>query len=272
MENGELGWKSKWGQGFPGWHIECTAMAFATLGKQLDVHTGGEDLMYTHHNGEIAQAECATGRKYVTYWLHNAHVTINNDKLAKSAGNGLRLEDIVDRGYSPLDYRYWLLQSHYRARANFSFEALEASKQALLRLRHLVYEDLYGIQATTVNAEYAQKLFTAMAQDLNTPQALAHLWEVTKDKNLKPGEILATIHLYDSLLGLGLAKEPDQGRTELGFIEVSEIPAEIQQLLEEREIARVARNWPEADRIREVLTHRGYTIEDTSSGPRLSKL
>src|SRR3990167_6143954 len=127
-KSGELGWESAWGKGFPGWHIECAAMAFATLGKQIDVHTGCEDLMYTHHNGEIAQAECATGKKYVGYWMHNAFVTMNDQKVAKSAGNGFRLQHLSDQGFAPADYRFWLLQSHYRTTANFTWEALEGAR------------------------------------------------------------------------------------------------------------------------------------------------
>ncbi len=133
-----LGWESAWGKGFPGWHIECTAMIFATLGKQIDVHTGGEDLKYTHHNGEIAQAEAITGKEYVHYWLHNAHLSIDGTKIAKSLGNGIRLSGLADRGIPPLAYRYWLLTGHYRTPLNFTFEAVQASKQALFKLKRFV--------------------------------------------------------------------------------------------------------------------------------------
>lgn len=270
-KRGELGWESKWGKGFPGWHIECTAMAFATLGKQIDIHTGGEDLMYTHHNGEIAQAECVTKKKYVSYWLHNAHVTINDTKIAKSAGNGLRLSDLISKGYSPFDYRYLLLQSHYRSSVNFTFEALDGAKTALRRLWRFVYEEYDGIIPTEANADYVSRFVLAIKNDLDTPEALAILWELVRDKEIKPGAKLATLQTFDSLLNLGLSKNSDEGRAELGRVSEKDLPAEIQSLLEKREAARVVRNWDEADRLREALRLKGYEIEDTESGPRLSK-
>ncbi len=270
-KKGELGWESKWGRGFPGWHIECTAMVFATLGKQIDIHTGGEDLMYTHHNGEIAQAECITKKPYVSYWLHNAHVKINDEKLAKSAGNGLRLSDLITKGYSPLDYRYLLLQSHYRTPVNFTFEALDGAKTALRRLWRFVYEEYDGIIPTETNKTYEARFVLALGNDLDTPGALAILWELIRDKEIKPGAKLATLHVFDSLLNLGLSKNSIDGKAELGRLAGDEIPVEIKNWLQKREAARIARNWDEADRLREALRLQGYEVEDTESGPRLTK-
>src|SRR5690606_33472775 len=196
-KNGDLGWQSRWGKGFPGWHIECTAMAFATLGRQIDVHTGGEDLQYTHHNGEIAQAEAVTGKQYVGYWLHNAHITIDNMKIAKSLGNGLRLKHLQDRGFSPIVYRYWLLQSHYRSGANFTWEAMAAAKTALTRLYRLVYEDLVEVRVGMVNEDYERRFVQAMSDDLDTPKALSILWELARDKDVPAREKLATIQAFD---------------------------------------------------------------------------
>lgn len=270
-KKGALGWESQWGVGFPGWHIECTAMIFATLGKQIDVHTGGEDLKYTHHNAEICQAESVTGKTFVKYWLHNAHITVSGEKIAKSTGNGLTLNDLEDSGYNPSDYRYWLLQSHYRTTTNFSLEALDAAKQALTRLKRFVYNDLDGIKPTVVNADYENKFVSALHDDLDTPKALAILWDLTKDESLKPGEKLATIHALDSLLEIGLSKESEAGKAELGYLAKTEVPEEIQDLLEQREAARIARNWPEADRLREAIRVKGFEVEDTAEGAKISQ-
>lgn len=271
-KKGALGWNSKWGVGFPGWHIECTAMAFATLGKQLDIHTGGEDLMYTHHNGEIAQAECITGKQYVKYWLHNAHIKIDDEKISKSLGNGLRVADIIEDGYSPTDYRYWLLQSHYRTTANFSYDALGAAKQALTKLKRFVYEELADITPTMVNEDYEKRFVEAMQNDLDTPKAISILWDLVKDSQVKVGEKLITIHAFDSILNLGLSLDGDTGRAELGYISNTDIAEDIQMLINEREVARIAHNWPEADRIRDTIASKGYQLEDTASGPKISRL
>ena len=267
----DLGWDSRWGKGFPGWHIECTAMAFATLGKQIDLHTGGEDLMYTHHNGEIAQAEAVTGKQYVGAWLHNAHITIDNTKIAKSAGNGLRLRHLLDRGHSPFDYRYWLLQSHYRARANFTWEAMEAATTALSRLRRLVYVELGEVRPGLIDKEYQKRFSMALADDLDTPAALSVMWEAAKDTKLAPKDKLATIHLFDSLLSLGLSKSVEEGRAELGFVEEDEIPAEVNDLMTKREEARAARDYATSDRLRNEIMALGFELEDSAEGVKVRK-
>ncbi|MEX0930794.1 MAG: cysteine--tRNA ligase [Candidatus Paceibacterota bacterium] len=269
-KKGDLGWESKWGLGFPGWHIECTAMAFATLGKQLDIHTGGEDLMHTHHNGELAQAEAITGKQFVRYWLHNAHITVNSTKISKSEGNGIRLADIIAKGFSPADYRYWLLTSHYRTPSNFSFEALTSAQQALLRLKRFVYEEHADVRATTVNETYEIKFLEAISDDLDTPKAVAILWELIKDTNTPVASKLATIHSFDSLLSLGLSKSVQEGQEELGLISITEVPTEVQELLTAREKARANKNWNEADTLRDKISEHGYQLEDTDTGPRIT--
>lgn len=269
-KKGLLGWDSRWGKGFPGWHIECTAMIFSTLGKQIDVHTGGEDLKYTHHNGEIAQAEVLTGKKFVSYWLHNAHLKINDTKIAKSLGNGIRLQSLVDQGYSPLTYRYWLLTSHYRSPANFTFEALTAAKQALFRLKRFVFEECKNEEGT-VNESYRAKFHAAINDDLDTPKAVALMWEIVKDSSLTPGDKVATLKEIDSVLDLGLSDEPSDVVRELGIMAKDDIPADIAELLEQRELARTVQNWDESDRIREELNFKGYVVEDTPNGQKISK-
>lgn len=270
-KNGELGWDSRWGTGFPGWHIECTAMAFATLGKQIDIHTGGEDLKYTHHNGEIAQAECVTGKKFVNVWLHNAFVTIDNGKMAKSDGTGLTLQSLLQRGYTAQDYRYWLLQSHYRSAANFTFDALDAAKQALTRLKRFVYDELGAQPLKTPNSKYEEQFATIINADLDTPKALALLWEIVKDEQIDKAEKLATIQVIDSILEIGLSDSPEAGQAALGQLSLADIPEDIQDILTERDLARTAQNWLESDRLRDLLKHKGYLVEDGKDGTKISQ-
>lgn len=270
-KKGLLGWDSAWGKGFPGWHIECTAMIFSTLGKQIDIHTGGEDLKYTHHNGEIAQAEAITGKKYVSYWLHNAHLRINDTKIAKSLGNGIKLSSLIDEGFSPLIYRYWLLTGHYRSPMNFTFDALQASKQALFRLKRFVFEECKNVRGGVVNEMYRAQFHTAINDDLDTPRAIALMWEVTKDATLTPADKVATLREMDSVLDLGLNDEISDVVRELGIVTKEDVPAEIQELLEKRDLARTTHNWPEADLLREAINLKGYTVEDTPQGQKISK-
>ena len=269
-KKGLLGWDSPWGKGFPGWHIECTAMIFATLGKQIDIHTGGEDLQYTHHNGEIAQAEAVTGKKYASFWLHNAHIKINDVKIAKSLGNGIRLSQLMDEGYSPLVYRYWLLTSHYRTASNFTFEALKASKQALFRLKRFIIESGKQKQGT-IDPTYQEKFHLAINDDLDTPKTIALMWELMKDEKVSVADKVATLKEMDSVLDIGLSDERDEMVRELGIVSQNEIPEEIQTLLDQRHLARTTQNWSESDRLREAINLKGYLVEDTPQGQKISK-
>ena len=269
-KKGILGWQSRWGTGFPGWHIECSAMAIATLGKSIDIHTGGIDHIHTHHNAEIAQSEAATGKPFVKYWLHSAFITIDNTKIAKSLGNTITLRHLEERGFSGDDYRYWLLTAHYRSPVNFSFEALTGAKQALFRLKRYVFEE-YQKRASTPDAGYLGRFHAALADDLDTPAAVALAWEVVKDEQLDAKAKCATLLAMDDVLALGLSDDLDEGVRALGVIEPDAVPAEIQALLDEREAARIARNYDEADRLREALNLKGYTVEDTPHGPRVSR-
>jgi cysteinyl-tRNA synthetase len=268
-KKGLLGWESAWGKGFPGWHIECTAMAFTTLGKQLDIHTGGEDLKYTHHNGEIAQAESATGKQYVRYWVHNAHLKINDTKIAKSLGNGIRLKNLMDQGFSPLAYRYWLLTGHYRAPMNFTVEALESSKQALFRLKRFVFSERGT--GGMVNERYRTEFHNAINDDIDTPRAIAIMWELMKDETVTDSDKIATLREFDKVLDIGLSDEPSEVRRELGIMQDEEVPQEVRALLDARTAARTAKEWAEADRIREAINLMGYTLEDTPQGQRITK-
>ncbi len=269
-KKGDLGWDSAWGKGFPGWHIECSAMAFATLGKQIDIHTGGVDNMPTHHNGEIAQCESATGKTFSKYWMHSEHIQINDGKISKSEGNGIILQDLLDKGYSADDYRYWLLQSHYRTKSNFSYQALDASKQALTRLKHLMFVD-YKDQRGKLDTQKQLEMVQIINNDLDTPGLVAYMYELIKDKNLTDGDKKMLLLECDAILGIGLSKDPEEGLRELGHIAHDSLPQHIQDMLQEREAARIAKNWPEADRLRDTIEREGYTLEDSPEGPKLTK-
>lgn len=269
-KKGELGWPSRWGKGFPGWHIECSAMAMDTLGKQIDIHTGGIDHINTHHNAEIAQSEAVTGKTFVKYWLHNAFITIDNTKVSKSLGNTINMRHLKDRGFSGDDYRYWLLTAHYRSPVNFSWEALKASKQALFRLKRYVYEE-FKQRTATPDANYLEKFDNCLANDFDTPNAIAVLWDMLKDNTLDNKTKCGTLMSMDEVLDIGLSDNLTEGVKSLGVVSVEELPTEVQDLIDQREAARIARNWIEADTLRDAIKLKGYTLEDTSYGPKVSK-
>ncbi len=266
----ELGWDSRWGKGFPGWHIECSTMAMNTLGKQIDIHTGGEDLCYTHHNAEVAQSEAVTGKQFVKYWIHNAFITIDNTKISKSLGNSITMRHLRDKGFSGDDYRYWLLTAHYRTPANFSWEALKAAKQALFRLKRYVYED-FKQKTATPDTTYLDRFDACLANDFDTPGAIAVLWDMINDKNLNNKVKCGTLMSMDEVLDIGLSEDLYDGVRSLGVVAADELSVEIQQLIDEREAARIARNWGRADVLRDAIKLKGYTVEDTALGPKVTK-
>ena len=269
-KNSDLGWPSRFGVGFPGWHIECSAMALATLGKQIDIHTGGIDHIHTHHNAEIAQSEGATGKQFSKYWMHNAFITIDNTKIAKSLGNSITMRHLRDRGFSGDDYRYWLLTAHYRSPVNFSFEALKASKQALFRLKRFMYED-FKQKSKVPSAKYMERFEAHLADDLDTPGAIAVLWEMIKDDDIDNKTKCGTLVAMDEVLNVGLSEDISTGARSLGVVGAEELPQEIQGLIDKREAARIARNWAEADFLRQAILRKGFLVEDTPQGPRLTK-
>lgn len=267
----ELGWDSRWGKGFPGWHIECSAMAIATLGKSVDIHTGGEDLQYTHHNAEIAQCECATGKPFVKYWLHNAFINIDGgQKIAKSKGNAINLRHLLDRGFTGDDYRYWTLTAHYRSPVTFSWDALEASKAALFRLKRHMFEE-FKQKAAAPDQTYLDRFDSRLADDLDTPGAIAVMWEMVKDDKLEDRVKAGTLLAMDEVLDIGLSEDKRAGLRSLGVVASDDIPAEIQELIDQRESARISRDWPLADALRDQLAEKGYTIEDSAHGPKVTK-
>lgn len=273
-KDAKMGWESPWGTGFPGWHIECSAMVRAILGEQIDIHTGGIEHIPVHHNNEIAQSEASSGKKpFSRFWLHRAHLQLEGGKMAKSEGNVVYLSDIIEKGFAPMAFRYLLLGAHYRQPSNFTWEALEAAQSAFLRLRKLVDTLPEG---GNVPADYKNRFSERVFDDVDTAGALAVLWEMTKDKDLAEKNLRAGILDFDRVFGLGLDEEDTDARTrwekEFG-VEVSsaDVPANIQDLLAKREAARAEKKWADADEFRSQIEHAGYVIEDTEDGPRVVK-
>ena len=264
-------WNSPWGEGNPGWSIECSAMATALLGTQIDIHTGGEDLASVHHNNEIAQSEAASGKHpFSRYWIHGAFLTMNGEKLAKSAGNSFTLADVVARGIHPLALRYLFLQAHYRSPLSFSWDALAAADTTLQRL----WKETSAIKAKARGASKKTKAIElineAAYDDLATPQVIAQLWMVINDTDLSSEEKWAVIEAVEKLLGLSLTIPP---RTTLSdSIALSGLPEEIRALATGREEARKNKDFAKSDELRIHLSKRGYAVEDTPSGTTYTKI
>lgn len=255
----KLGWDSPWGKGFPGWHIECTAMIFALLGKQIDIHTGGIEHIPVHHNNELAQAEAVTGKQYVRYWLHNAHITIEGKKISKSLGNTVYLHNIVDKGLNPLALRYWFMTGHYRTPMNFTWDAVEGADAALSRLTRSYLEMKEG----KADEVFLQKFYTCIANDLGTAQALALMWENLSTLNK------ATLRQADRILGLGFADaRPPQ---KLTVLKQEDLPEDVKELVEEREEARTTRDFAKSDHLRGRLEELGFSVTDSADGQKITK-
>lgn len=268
----KMGWDSPWGRGFPGWHIECSAMIREILGDQIDIHTGGIEHIPVHHNNEIAQSEAATGNKpFVRFWLHRAHLQLAGGKIAKSEGNTMYLSDISAKGFHPLAFRYLLLGAHYRQPANFSYEALEAAQAAYLRLVKIVHETPEG---GAIPSPYGTQFLTRINDDLDTAGALAVMWDMVNDKQIDLANLRAGLVYFDRVLGLNLAS-PDETATMLArkaygeTIKTNEAPQKVKDLLTKRELARKEKRWADADQARSEIELEGFVIEDTVNGPRL---
>jgi cysteinyl-tRNA synthetase len=256
-------WQSPWGIGFPGWHIECSAMSKALLGEQIDIHTGGMDHIPIHHNNEIAQSEGASGKQFVRYWMHNAFLTMRNEKISKSLGNVVYLSEVIERGYDPLALRYLFLQAHYRSPQSFTWESLAAANEGLQRLWRETQELKVAAKGVSVPSELQDRMITLLRDDLATPQALALLWESVRDEDLPPKQAWGVVEAAEKVLGLELIDPPTAETL------VQDIPEGIQKLLASREAARQSRDFAEADRIRIHIENSGYHVED--SGAVLTK-
>jgi cysteinyl-tRNA synthetase len=258
-----LGWDAPWGKGFPGWHIECTAMSTEYLGKSFDIHTGGVDHIPVHHNNEIAQAEAANSRPYAKYWLHNEFITIDNARVAKSLGNEVLLRQLKSRGVHPVAYRYWLLTGHYRQSINFTWEAVQGAQQALYRAQR-AFTDLRG--SGVVDRSYKQRFEAALYTDLDTPRAIALMWELIKDSNVAGADKRATLADFDRVLGFGFVEKAEGLKSE-----AQSVPDEVQGLVDAREEARKAKEYQKADELRTSIHEAGYDVEDGAEGPTITK-
>lgn len=246
-------WPSPWGTGFPGWHLECSAMSMAELGSTIDIHVGGEDLRMTHHQNEIAQSECATGKKFVRYWVHGAHMTVDGGRMGKSLGNAYTIADIEKKGFDPMTLRYLFMTSHYRSKLNFTWEALQSAQNALKKLYELArsYEKEPSAKPSK---EFLKKFSEKINDDLNMPEAVAVVWELIKSEVGEP-EKLATLLKMDSVLGLRIEEH-------LAF----ETPQKVIDMAKTRAEYRKAGIWDKADQARKQIMEMGYEIEDLPDG------
>jgi len=254
-------WDSPWGRGFPGWHIECSAMSSKYLGEQFDIHTGGEEHIPIHHTNEIAQSEAASGKRpWVKYWLHMRWLTLKNGKMSKSEGNVYTISDLEKKGYSPLDFRYLCLLTHYRKRLSFSLEALDSAKITHDRLKNIILELKTKNDSHKVKNNYKKEFFNGINDDLNASKSISVLWNVLRDSNLGSKEKLELIYEFDKVLGLSLKE-----------IKEDKIPKGITELADEREKARLKKDWKTSDKIRDEINKKGYEIKDTKEGYTITK-
>ena len=256
-------WESPWGLSYPGWHIECSAMGQKYLGEQFDIHTGGIDLIPTHHENEIAQSKGACGKIPAKFWIHGEYLLINGGKMSKSLNNVYLLKDIIERGYDPLTYRLFTFSSSYRTKLNFTWDGIDASQKALDKLRAGYQKHLEGNEDISDEeiAKYEEAFHKAINDDLNMPLAMSVVWDVVKNpkKSKRLAELLSK---FDTVLALSLDKKNEVR---------DEIPEEVVRLAEERLKARQEKNWAESDRLRDEILALGYSIKDSKDGYELSR-
>ena len=260
--DGPVGWDSPWGRGRPGWHIECSAMSMKYLGETFDLHTGGIDNLFPHHENEIAQAEAATGKPFVKTWMHCAHLKVNGEKMSKSLGNFYTLRDLLKQGWTGREIRYVLINAHYRAGLNFAFSALEDAHKALARIDACTDKATEG-PVPEWAAKHLEAFAAAVNDDLNIPRAFAALFDLVRETNAKGGAgVLDVFRRMDKVLGVIFF-----GR------KVSEdIPEDVLAMLEARAQARQAKNWAESDRLRDAIAARGWSVKDSKEGQRCTKM
>ena len=262
-ENHLMKWDSPWGPSYPGWHIECSAMSTRYLGEVFDIHTGGIDLIPTHHENEIAQSKGACGKIPAHYWMHGEYLLINGGKMSKSLGNVYLLDDIINRGYDPLVYRLFNFSCHYRGKLNFTWEGIESASVALDRLRDGYQKHFTG------NAEVSDEIINdmenrfhqAINDDLNMPLAMSVVWEAVKYADKSP-KIAKLLEKFDTVLGIKITEKKEQ----------EAIPEEILELVEQRKKAREEKNWAESDRLRDLISEKGYAVKDTKEGMEVNPL
>jgi cysteinyl-tRNA synthetase len=255
-EDGDVFWETEIGKGRPGWHIECSAMSMKYLGNSFDIHTGGIDLVFPHHQNEIAQSEASTGKKFVNYWLHNEWLFVDGKKMSKSLGNFYTLRDIIDKKFNPLALRYLFLTAHYRTQLDFSLENLKNAQNSYERLKNITKEIK---DDKKINKKYLKVFEKSINDDLNTPEALKVLWEMLRDEKAE-GKI-KTIEKMDKIFGLDLLEK-----------EKILVPDEVKRLAEEREKFRKLGEWKKADELREKIKKLGFYVDDTEEGAEIRKI
>jgi len=254
-------WKSPWGIGFPGWHIECSAMSKKYLGNNFDIHTGGEDLIPVHHTNEIAQSESATGKKFVNYWLHGAFVLHRGEKISKSTGGLYTLSELEEKGYNALHFRYMTLLTHYRKPLGFSLESLDSAKNVYERIERKIIElKKEEHKGNDKSLLYEKKFLEAINDNLNMPRAIKVFWQVLDDFDFSPKKKIKLLENFDRVLGLGISNVRE---------EEIKIPTEVKKLISAREEARKKKMWVEADILRQRIKERGFILEDTAKGPKV---
>jgi len=259
-------WDSPWGEGFPGWHIECSAMSCKYLGETFDVHTGAVDLMPIHHSNEIAQCQGAHNHDPVNYWIHNEFLVMSEGKMSKSKGEFVRLKDLINKGYVAQDYRYLLLGTHYRKKMLFSYDVLDFAKTTMNKLRNKVRElksitkdDEQELQQEKYN-KYIKQFKEELNDDLNTSKCLATMWNVINNEKINNKTKLGLILKFDEAIGL-----------QLNEIRIEKIPCEILEIKKKRDEARENKNWKRSDELREKLKEKGYKVQDLKGGSELIK-
>ena len=261
-ENHLMKWDTFWGKCYPGWHLECSAMSRKYLGENFDIHTGGIDHIPIHHENEIAQSKGATGKMPANYWMHCEFLLVNGGKMSKSLNNLYTLKDLEEKGFSPLDYRMFNFSSHYRNKINFTFEAMEAAKAALKRLKegYKAHDQGNADIEEKIIAEYEQRFLEAINDDLNMPVAMSVVWEVVKNPN-KSKQLAELLKKFDLVLGLKIDEED----------KAEELPQEILELVEQRKQARSNKDWAKSDELRDLISSKGYIVKDSKEGMTVEK-
>lgn len=261
-ENHLMKWDSPWGPSYPGWHIECSVMSQKFLGEVFDIHTGGIDLIPTHHENEIAQSKGMCGKVPAHYWMHGEFLLINGGKMSKSLGNVYLLQDIVDRGYEPIVYKLFCYSIQYRKKLNFTWEGMDSAKISLDRLRDAYQKQLIGTDeiADSEIEKYRNNFKEAINDDLNMPVAMSIVWEVAKlpKKSKKLADLLKE---FDKVLGINI-----------DYVQKEKVPEDIKELLEKRQEARANKNWEESDKLRDLIKEKGYIVKDSKDGQTIEKI
>lgn len=262
-ENHLMKWDSPWGPSYPGWHIECSAMGRKYLGDQFDIHTGGIDLIPTHHENEIAQSKGACGKIPARYWMHGEYLLINGGKMSKSLGNVYLVKDFIEKGYDPIAYKLFSYSSHYRNKLNFTWDGIEAASKSLERIRNGYRTHLNGTDSIEdeIVKQYEEKFHKAINDDLNMPVALGVVWEVIRNDKKSP-KLAELLLKFDQVLGIKINEQTQKKE---------EIPQEILELARQREQARENKEWDKSDELRDLINQKGYDIKDTKQGTEIKK-